>query len=130
LTSSGIFQMVRRRGTDAGTPELFPHMLRHTWRHFIRLNRGSFDDLVRLARWKSVSRAHRYGASGAGQRATAAAHRRAPGHSGCRSATGSEGAHEEQEEADRPAGQPGRSQAALGVSTGTASQVLRELKTA
>ncbi|HLU97995.1 MAG TPA: tyrosine-type recombinase/integrase [Thermobifida alba] len=75
LTSSGIFQMVRRRGTDAGMPELFPHMLRHTWSHFFRLNGGSVDDLMRLAGWKSVSMAHRYGASAADQRARAAGQR-------------------------------------------------------
>ncbi|GAA4242613.1 tyrosine recombinase XerC [Actinomadura meridiana] len=75
LTSSGIFQMIQRRGTDAGIRELFPHMLRHTWSHFFRLNGGSVDDLMRLAGWKSVSMASRYGASAADQRARAAGQR-------------------------------------------------------
>ncbi|MFA1544022.1 tyrosine-type recombinase/integrase [Actinomadura monticuli] len=75
LTASGIFQMIQRRGQDAGIRELFPHMLRHTWSHFFRLNGGSVDDLMRLAGWKSVSMAHRYGASAADQRARVAGQR-------------------------------------------------------
>ncbi|MDL4815967.1 tyrosine-type recombinase/integrase [Actinomadura opuntiae] len=75
LTASGIFQMIERRGNDAGISDLFPHMLRHTWSHYFRLNGGSVDDLMRLAGWKSVSMAARYGASAADQRARAAGQR-------------------------------------------------------
>ena len=79
LTATGVYQMIQRRGREAGIPDLFPHMLRHTWSHHFRLNGGSVDDLMRLAGWRSVSMAHRYGASAADERAREAGRRHSLG---------------------------------------------------
>lgn len=79
LTSSGIFQMVRRRGTDAGMPELFPHQIRHSFVHHYLAAGGQERDLMRLAGWRSPAMLARYGSSLADQRARAAGHRLALG---------------------------------------------------
>lgn len=74
LTDTGIFQLVKRRGRQAGL-EIHPHQLRHTAAHRWMAAGGSESDLLAIAGWKSRQMLQRYGASAATERAIAA-HRR------------------------------------------------------
>ena len=49
LTESGIARMLRRRCAQAGTEDINPHQLRHTFAHNWLLNGGSEGDLMKLA---------------------------------------------------------------------------------
>lgn len=69
MTDNGVGQMIRKRGTQAGIPDLHPHMFRHTFAHEWRLAGGDDDSLMRLVGWKSRQMLHRYGASAADARA-------------------------------------------------------------
>ena len=75
ITSSGIAQMLRRRGAQAGVADLRPHRFRHRFAHQWRLAGGDDDSLMRLTGWRSRAMLARYGASAADERAREA-HRR------------------------------------------------------
>ena len=75
LSSSGISQVVLRRGAQAGLGRVHPHQFRHTFAHRWLSAGGSEGDLQRLAGWQSAQMLQRYGRSSADQRAVEA-HRR------------------------------------------------------
>jgi site-specific recombinase XerD len=69
LTESGINQILKRRGRDAGLEGLHAHMFRHSFAHQWLSAGGNEGDLQRIAGWSSPQMLQRYGRSAADQRA-------------------------------------------------------------
>ena len=74
LTDSGLFQMIRRLGQQAGFL-LHPHQLRHSFAHHWLSAGGTESDLMQIAGWSDADMLQRYGATGKTERARDA-HRR------------------------------------------------------
>jgi site-specific recombinase XerD len=68
LTANGIYQMVRRRGGQAGV-DVWPHRFRHHFSHTWMDRGGAEGDLMELNGWSSPQMLQRYGGSVRGARA-------------------------------------------------------------
>jgi site-specific recombinase XerD len=68
LTANGIYQMVRRRGEQAGV-DVWPHRFRHHFSHTWLDRGGAEGDLMELNGWSSPQMLQRYGGSVRGARA-------------------------------------------------------------
>ena len=68
LTANGIYQMVKRRGEQAGVP-VYPHRFRHHFSHTWLDRGGAEGDLMELNGWSSPQMLRRYGASARSARA-------------------------------------------------------------
>jgi site-specific recombinase XerD len=79
LGDSGILQVVRRRGRQAGVGKLHPHLFRHTFAHTMLSAGMQEGDLLMLGGWRDRSMLSRYGASAADERAHEAYRRLSPG---------------------------------------------------
>jgi site-specific recombinase XerD len=72
ITRSGLGQIVKRRGVEAGIDNLYPHLFRHTFVHRWLADGGQEGDVARILGWSRKSSAQmldRYGASAATERA-------------------------------------------------------------
>ena len=68
LTATGIYQVVARRGRQAGV-SVYPHRFRHHFSHTWLDRGGAERDLMELNGWTSPQMLTRYGASVRGARA-------------------------------------------------------------
>jgi site-specific recombinase XerD len=62
LTRDGIYQMIKRRGAQAGV-RVYPHRFRHHFSHTWLERGGAEGDLMELNGWSSPQMLERYGAS-------------------------------------------------------------------
>jgi site-specific recombinase XerD len=67
MTASGVYQVIERRGQDAGV-EVNPHKFRHTFSHVFLDRGGTEGDLMELNGWTSPQMLARYGRSARARR--------------------------------------------------------------
>jgi site-specific recombinase XerD len=75
VTTSGITQILRRRGRAAGVERLHPHLFRHTYAHEALSAGMQEGEVMALAGWRSREMLSRYARSAERERAIAAARR-------------------------------------------------------
>ena len=68
MTANGIYQMITRRGAQAGV-DAWTHRFRHHFSHTWLDRGGSEGDLMELNGWSSPQMLRRYGASARSARA-------------------------------------------------------------
>lgn len=79
MTDFGIYNVVVQRCKQAGIPNAFTHLFRHTFAHEWLVAGGSEGDLARLGGWRSFQTMRRYGASAADSRARESHRNLSPG---------------------------------------------------
>jgi integrase/recombinase XerD len=79
MTKSGVAQVVRRRGEQAGLQGAHPHRLRRTWTHEYLRGGGTPDQAAAVAGWASTAMVHEYAGDLAAERAREAHVRLSPG---------------------------------------------------
>ena len=79
MTASGISQVVKDRGAQAGVPSLHAHAFRHYFAHDMLAKGMQEGDLMVAAGWRSREMLARYAASTRADRAIAASKRLNPG---------------------------------------------------
>jgi site-specific recombinase XerD len=78
MTTSGIGQMLDRRGGRAGIAHIHPHMFRHGFARYVKARGESDETVMQLGGWRSADVMRRYGTSAADERARDAHRNLAP----------------------------------------------------
>jgi len=79
MTESGVYQMVTRRGEQAGVPGAHPHRFRRTWTDDYLEGGGTVDGAMAIGGWKSYDMVREYAGDRAMERARQAHDRLSPG---------------------------------------------------
>lgn len=79
MTESGVYQMIKRRGQQAGIPDAHPHRFRRTFADRYLEGGGTVDGVMAVAGWKSYEMVRRYAGDREIERARKLHERLSPG---------------------------------------------------